>query len=59
MRIDSMPKSVSGVMKEYKAGTLHSGSSKGPTVTNHAQAVAIALNEQRQQGKPVPKPKGK
>jgi hypothetical protein len=53
-----MPKSVKGVMHEYKTGTLHSGSSKGPVVTNHAQAVAIALSEQRQQGKSVPpKPK--
>ena len=54
-----MPKSIPGVMKEYKQGKLHSGSSKGPVVTSHAQAVAIAINEQRQQGKDVPKPKGK
>ena len=53
-----MPKSVAGVMKEWKAGTLHSGSPKGPVVQSHAQAVAIALSEQRQQGKHVPpKPK--
>src|ERR1051326_9167397 len=44
-------------MKEFKAGTLHSGSSKGPKVVSHAQAVAIALSEQRQQGKSVPPPK--
>lgn len=54
-----MPKSVAGVLHEYKHGELHSGSKHGPVVTSHAQAVAIALSEQRQQGKPTPKPKGK
>ncbi len=53
-----MPKSVPGVMKEYGQGKLHSGSSKGPVVTSHKQAVAIALSEQRQQqGKPSRKGK--
>jgi hypothetical protein len=33
------------VMKEYKAGKLHSGSKKGPTVTSRKQAVAIAMSE--------------
>jgi Family of unknown function (DUF6496) len=33
--------------KEWKAGTLHSGSKKGPIVTNRRQAIAIALNQQR------------
>ncbi len=32
-------------MHEYKAGKLHSGSKKGPTVHNRKQAVAIALSE--------------
>jgi hypothetical protein len=45
----AMPKSVKGVMDEWKHGQLHSGSSKGPVVTNQKQAVAIALSEQRQQ----------
>jgi Family of unknown function (DUF6496) len=54
-----MPKSVEGVMREYKLGDLHSGSKHGPVVSSHKQAVAIALSEQRQQGKAVPKPKGK
>lgn len=31
-------------MKEFKAGTLHSGSKKGPVVTNRKQAIAIGLN---------------
>ena len=44
------PKSVKGVMDEWKAGTLHSGSKKGPIVTSQKQAVAIALSEQRQRG---------
>lgn len=41
------PKKVEKVMKEYKEGTLHSGSKKGPKVTSKKQAVAIALSEAR------------
>jgi ribosomal protein L21E len=37
-------KKVSKVMKEFKAGTLHSGK-KGPVVKSKKQAVAIALSE--------------
>jgi hypothetical protein len=33
------------VMGEYKRGTLHSGSKKGPVVKSRKQAVAIALSE--------------
>jgi len=33
------------VMKEFKAGTLHTGSKKGPVVKNPKQAVAIAYSE--------------
>jgi len=36
---------VGKVMKEYKAGELHSGSKTGPAVTNRKQAVAIAMPE--------------
>jgi len=36
---------VSKVMEEYKTGALHSGSKKGPMVTNRKQAIAIALSE--------------
>lgn len=43
-----MPKSVRGVMHEWRTGQLHSGSSAGPVVKNHKQAIAIALSEQRQ-----------
>jgi hypothetical protein len=46
-----MPKSVRGVMREFKEGALHSGSSTGPTVKKRKQAIAIALSEQRQMGK--------
>jgi len=38
-------KKVAKVMREYKAGKLHSGSKEGPVVTNPAQARAIALSE--------------
>lgn len=33
------------VMTEFKEGKLHSGSKKGPEVTNPKQAVAIAYSE--------------
>ena len=38
-------KKVGKVMHEQKAGTLHSGSKKGPEVTSRKQAIAIALSE--------------
>lgn len=37
-------KKVKKVMKEFKAGTLHSGKG-GPVVKSRKQAVAIALSE--------------
>lgn len=44
------PKKVEKVMKEYKAGTLHSGKDpkgpkKAPVVKSKKQAVAIAMSE--------------
>ena len=39
---------VGKVMKEWKAGELHSGSKSGPTVKSQKQAVAIALSESGQ-----------
>jgi hypothetical protein len=36
---------VGKVMKEYKAGELHSGSKSGPAVTSRKQAIAIAMSE--------------
>jgi hypothetical protein len=39
------PAKIKKVMKEFKSGTLHSGSKKGPKVTSKKQAIAIALSE--------------
>ena len=36
---------VKKVMREFKEGELRSGSKKGPKVTSHEQAIAIALKE--------------
>jgi hypothetical protein len=44
MKTPKMAK-VGKVMKEYKAGKLHSGSKKGPVVKSQKQAVAIAMSE--------------
>lgn len=38
------------VMGEYKHGTLHSGSKKGPLVKSRKQAIAIAMSEARKYG---------
>ncbi len=43
------------VMNEYKHGDLKSGS--GKKVTSRKQAVAIALNEARDQGAEIPEKK--
>ena len=45
---------VSKVLHEYKAGTLHSGSKKGPKVRSRKQAIAIGLSEARKAGEDVP-----
>lgn len=42
---------VEKVMHEFKEGKLHSGSKKGPEVSNPKQALAIALSEQRKANK--------
>lgn len=42
---------VKKVMHEFKAGSLHSGSKKGPKVSSRKQAIAIALSEQRKANK--------
>jgi hypothetical protein len=46
---------VKKVMKEFKEHKLHSGSKKGPEVTNPKQAIAIALSEARKSGAKIPK----
>jgi len=48
-------KKTAKVMKEYKEGTLKSGS--GKKVTKRKQAVAIALSEARSAGAKIPKKK--
>jgi hypothetical protein len=39
------------VMEEFKEGNLHSGSKKGPQVTNPKQAIAIAISESKKKKK--------
>ncbi len=48
---------VDKVMHEFKAGTLHSGSKKGPTVKSREQAIAIGLSEARHAGAKIGKKK--
>jgi hypothetical protein len=48
---------VEKVMHEFKSGQLHSGSKKGPEVTNPKQALAIALSEARKSGEKIKKKK--
>ena len=48
-------KKVKKVMTEMKEGKLHSGSKKGPVVTNPRQGIAIALSEARKKGLKVGK----
>jgi ribosomal protein L21E len=38
-------KKMSKVMREYKAGTLNSGSKTGPVVKSRKQAIAIGLSQ--------------
>lgn len=40
-----MPQDFGGVMREFKAGKLHSGSKSGKLVKSKAQAKAIAVSE--------------
>ncbi len=50
-------KKVAKVMKEFKSGTLNSGSNKGPIVTKKKQAIAIALSEAKMSNKRMGKKK--
>ena len=45
---------MKGTMGEFAAGTLHSGSKKGPVVKDRQQAIAIGLNQKRKAGERVP-----
>lgn len=57
--MNKKPAKVKKVMKEWKSGTLHSGSKKGPVVTSKKQAVAIALSEAGMSKKKKPAAKKK
>jgi len=48
-------KRMADEMHKFKAGELHSGSKKGPVVTNPKQAVAISLSESGQSKGKKPK----
>lgn len=48
---------IEKVMHEMKEGKLHSGSKKGPLVTNPKQGIAIALSEARKSGAKIPRKK--
>jgi len=45
---------VQRAITEMKSRKLHSGSKKGPTVTNPKQAIAIGLSEAKRAGGKVP-----
>ena len=57
MKKAAKKKKVAKVMKEFKSGTLNSGSSTGPVVTNRRQAVAIALSQAKMSNKKMGKKK--
>jgi len=56
-KVSKGEKKIGKVMGEFKRGELHSGSKKGPVVTNPKQATAIALSEARAAGAKIPKKK--
>jgi hypothetical protein len=45
------------VMHEFAEGALHSGSKKGPVVTDRAQAIAIGISEEAASKKKHPRKK--
>ena len=47
------------VMDEFKEGSLHSGSKKGPVVSNRKQAIAIGLSEARKSNSATKSYKGR
>jgi hypothetical protein len=57
MKKTAKKKKVAKVMREFKAGTLNSGSSTGPVVTNRKQAVAIAMSQAKMSKKRMGKKK--
>lgn len=57
MKKTKAKKKVEKVMREYSEGKLHSGSKRGPIVSNPKQAIAIGLSEARKAGAKIPKKK--
>jgi hypothetical protein len=57
MKKAAKKKKVAKVMKEFKSGTLNSGSSTGPVVTNRKQAIAIAMSQAKMSKKKMGKKK--
>lgn len=47
MKASKEKRKIKKVMTEMKKGKLHSGSKKGPLVTNPKQGIAIAMSEAR------------
>lgn len=45
LQLPKAKRKIKRVMGEWKDKELHSGSKKGPIVTNKKQAIAIALSE--------------
>ena len=50
---------ASQVLRKFRAGTLRSGSKRGPKVKSEKQARAIMLSEARAEGYKIPKRKSK
>lgn len=48
-------KFVKSEMHKFKEGNLHSGSKKGPVVSEPKQAIAIALSSARKKGMKIGK----
>ncbi len=56
-KVSKAKSKIKKVMGEYAEGKLHSGSKKGPTVSNPKQAIAIGLSEARKAGAKIPRSK--
>ena len=54
-RVKPAKSKIEKTMHEYKEHELHSGSKKGPLVTNRRQAIAISLSQARKEGAHIPK----
>jgi hypothetical protein len=51
--VQAIKDKVATTMREFKKGTLHSGSKNGPKVHRPKQAIAIALSQARKAGEDV------